>query len=88
MRSEILVPQLGIEPLSAAVEVFATGWLGKFLHSFFQNILSHCGLSQNTEYSSLCYTVEPYCFLSFGGPCLEACGVSVPQPGIEPRPQQ
>ena len=61
---EILVPQLGIEPLPAAVEVLATGWLGKFLHSFFQNILPHCGLSQNIEYSSLGYPAAVVVVLS------------------------
>ena len=34
-----------------------------YTHSF-ENILFHCDLSQDTEYSSLCYTVGP-CFLSF-----------------------
>ena len=31
-----------------------------YRHSFF-NILFHCGLSQDIEYSSLCYTVGPCC---------------------------
>ena len=34
-----------------------------YIHVYilFKNILFHYGLSQDIEYSSLCYTVEPYC---------------------------
>ena len=32
-----------------------------YIHSFFFHILFHYGLSQDTKYSSLCYTVGPCC---------------------------
>ena len=31
------------------------------VYTFFSKIIFHYGLSQNTEYSSLCYTVGPCC---------------------------
>ena len=51
---EILVPQPGMEPMSPALKggFLTTGPPGKSLHY---------GLLQDTECSSLCYTVGPCC---------------------------
>ena len=32
-----------------------------YTYALFFHILFHCGLSEDIEYSSLCYTVRPYC---------------------------
>ena len=41
-------------PYSKVIELYV------YKHSYF-NILFHSGLSQDTEYSSLCYAVGPCC---------------------------
>ena len=33
-----------------------------YIYTFFLNILFHYSLSQDNEYSSLCYTIGPCCF--------------------------
>ena len=35
------------------------------IYTFFQNILFHYGLSQDSEYGSLCYTVGPVVYPSY-----------------------
>ena len=62
------LPEPGMEPVSLASPALAGGFFitsatseAIYVYSFFKNILFHYGLSQDTEYSSLCYTVKSCC---------------------------
>ena len=56
-----------------------------YTYRYFLNILFHYSLPQDTEYSSLCYTVGPYC-LSTLHIIVYICYSHTPSPALHPPP--
>ena len=61
---------------------YTATWLS-YTCVYFFNTLFHYGLSQDIEYSSLCYTIGPYCLSTLYAP---VCNKKIPNSQSNPLP--